>query len=124
MGAYIMDHFVDRERTKALMVMARAYVFFTSYQWRLGLDSESVHFPPCGCPLCRYHQLPVTFIRDELAFDNVSQTINFLTSHRAAFFQNPNAHEEQRIFDCKAAQLTLNQVFDEKYRKATIKGAI
>ena len=26
MGAYIMDHFVDRERTKALMVMAKAYV--------------------------------------------------------------------------------------------------
>ena len=26
MGAYIMDHFVDRERTKALMIMSKAYV--------------------------------------------------------------------------------------------------
>lgn len=26
MGAYIMDHFIDRERVKALMVMAKAWV--------------------------------------------------------------------------------------------------
>lgn len=26
MSAYIMDHFIDRERVKALMVMSRAYV--------------------------------------------------------------------------------------------------
>ena len=30
MGAYIMDHFVDRERTKALMVMTKACVLFAS----------------------------------------------------------------------------------------------
>ena len=26
MGAYIMDHFIDRERTRAMMVIAKAYV--------------------------------------------------------------------------------------------------
>jgi len=26
MGAYIMDHFIDRERAKALMVVTKAYV--------------------------------------------------------------------------------------------------
>lgn len=26
MGAYIMDHFIDRERVKALMIMTKAYV--------------------------------------------------------------------------------------------------
>ena len=27
MGAYIMDHFVERERIRALLIMARSYVF-------------------------------------------------------------------------------------------------
>jgi hypothetical protein len=27
MGPYIMDHFIDRERLKGLMVMAKAFVF-------------------------------------------------------------------------------------------------
>ena len=26
MGAYIMDHFIDRERAKALIIMSKAYV--------------------------------------------------------------------------------------------------
>lgn len=29
MGPYIMDHFIDRERLKGLMVMARAFVLFS-----------------------------------------------------------------------------------------------
>jgi len=95
MGAYIMDHFVDRERAKALTIMSKAY-----------------------------HQLPLTFIRDELAFENVSQVANFLQSHRAPFFQNPNDPDEQKIFDCKPAQAQLTKAYEEKYRKATIKGAI
>ena len=27
MGAYIMDHFIDRERVRSLLVMTKAYVF-------------------------------------------------------------------------------------------------
>jgi len=30
MGAYIMDHFIDRERTKAMMVMTKVYVSIVS----------------------------------------------------------------------------------------------
>jgi len=30
MGAYIMDHFVDRERLRALLIMTRAYVRHSS----------------------------------------------------------------------------------------------
>ncbi|TDL23672.1 hypothetical protein BD410DRAFT_856434 [Rickenella mellea] len=95
MGAYIMDHFVDRERTKAMMVMTKAY-----------------------------HQVPLLFIRDELAFDNLQMACEFLTSHRISFFINPNSPDDQKTFDCKPAQAPLAQVFDEKYRKAVIKGAI
>lgn len=32
MGAYIMDHFVDRERARALMIMSKAYVFHSPYE--------------------------------------------------------------------------------------------
>jgi SAC3 family protein LENG8/THP3 len=35
MGAYIMDHFIDRERVKALIAMAKAYVVFSQHMYRL-----------------------------------------------------------------------------------------
>lgn len=95
MGAYIMDHFVDRERTKALMIMSKAY-----------------------------HNLPVTFIRDELAFETSVQVAKFLTDHKAPFYQNPNAEDDEKILNCKQAQLPLSQAYDERYRKAKLKGAI
>ncbi|KAI5121498.1 hypothetical protein M0805_006535 [Coniferiporia weirii] len=95
MGAYIMDHFVDRERTKALMVMSKAY-----------------------------QQLSLPFIQDELAFEGTAQVAVFLTQHRAAFYQDPTVADNNKVLDCKSAQAPLAQVYDEKYRKATIRGAI
>lgn len=71
-----------------------------------------------------YHKLPLTFIRDELAFESNTQVATFLEIHRAAFYQDPNNSDDQKTFDCKPAGLPLAQVYDEKYRKATIKGAI
>lgn len=35
MGAYIMDHFIDRERAKGLMVVAKAYVSLPSVLYPL-----------------------------------------------------------------------------------------
>ncbi|KAL5531662.1 hypothetical protein ACEPAG_4539 [Sanghuangporus baumii] len=95
MGAYIMDHFVDRERTKALIVISKAY-----------------------------QRMPLAFIRDELAFDNAAHVTTFLTQHGAAFYQNPNVPDDQKVLACKAMQVPLAQAFDEKYRKARITGAV
>lgn len=69
-------------------------------------------------------QLSLTFIQDELAFDDMPHLTTFLTTHRAAFYQNPNASDNDKILDCKAAQSSLAQSYEEKYRKATIRGAI
>ncbi|ESK97723.1 nuclear export factor [Moniliophthora roreri MCA 2997] len=95
MGAYIMDHFIDRERTKAMMVIAKAY-----------------------------RTIPLTFIQNELAFDDLEATREFLKEHKAEYFTNAIARDSEKTFDCKLATPVLAQVYEEKYRKVGIKGAI
>ncbi|KAG5652047.1 hypothetical protein H0H81_006497 [Sphagnurus paluster] len=94
MGAYIMDHFIDRERIKALMVITKAY-----------------------------KTIPLNFIHNVLAFDSLDATRIFLVEHSAAFFTNPMAPDSDKTLDCKLAMPQLTQAF-EKYRKVLIKGAI
>ncbi|KAI0629157.1 SAC3/GANP/Nin1/mts3/eIF-3 p25 family-domain-containing protein [Trametes polyzona] len=95
MGAYIMDHFIDRERIRALMVMTKAY-----------------------------RTLQLSFIQNELAFETAGAAREFLVEHRAGYFQNPNAPDEEAVLDCKAASPQLAQVYEEKYRRVQIKGAV
>jgi len=95
MGAYIMDHFVDRERLRALLVMTKAY-----------------------------QRLPLAYIHQELAFDSLNHVHEFLMSHRAAHFVNPNNSDAEKILDCKIVSTELPTVLEEKYRKVQIKGAI
>ncbi|KAI9464586.1 SAC3/GANP/Nin1/mts3/eIF-3 p25 family-domain-containing protein [Lactarius psammicola] len=95
MGAYIMDHFVDRERLRALLVMTRAY-----------------------------QRLSLAFIHQELAFDSLHHVHEFLMSHRAAHFVNPNNSDAEKILDCKTVSMELPAVLEEKYRRVQIKGAI
>ncbi|KAF8196723.1 SAC3/GANP/Nin1/mts3/eIF-3 p25 family-domain-containing protein [Mycena galopus ATCC 62051] len=95
MGAYIMDHFVARERAKALMVITKAY-----------------------------KSIPLSFIHQELAFDGLEQAREFLADHSAAYFINPGSADAQKTLDCKPAGTQLNQAFESKYRKVLIKGAI
>jgi len=96
MGPYIMDHFIDRERLKGLMVMARAYKTLT---------------------------LP--FLQKTLAFETLEDTRTFLAEHRVgSFFTNPNSPDTEKVIDCKSMSPELNVVYEEKYRKVAIKGAI
>ncbi|KAI0658008.1 SAC3/GANP/Nin1/mts3/eIF-3 p25 family-domain-containing protein [Cubamyces menziesii] len=95
MGAYIMDHFIDRERIRALMVMTKAY-----------------------------RTLQLTFIQNELAFDTPAAAREFLVEHRAGFFTNPNAPDADAVLDCKPAGPQLAAVYEEKYRRVQIKGAV
>ncbi|KAH9888947.1 SAC3/GANP/Nin1/mts3/eIF-3 p25 family-domain-containing protein [Cubamyces lactineus] len=95
MGAYIMDHFIDRERIRALMVMTKAY-----------------------------RTLQLTFIQNELAFDTPAAAREFLVEHRAGFFTNPNAPDADAVLDCKPAGPQLATAYEEKYRRVQIKGAV
>lgn len=95
MGGYIMDHFIPRERVKAMMIMAKAYI-----------------------------SLSLTFLETELAFDDMEQLIVFLTEHSSALFVDPSKPPREKLLDCKAIQPHLAKVFEEKYRKVGIKGAI
>lgn len=39
-------------------------------------------------------------------------------------FTNPNSPDSEKVVDCKSALQELNKVYEEKYRKVAIKGAI
>ncbi|KAH9479661.1 THP3-like protein C2A9.11c [Psilocybe cubensis] len=95
MGAYIMDHFIDRERIKAMMVITKAY-----------------------------KTIPLSFLQSTLAFDNLEEARTFLVEHRITFFTNPNSPDSEKVLDCKPAMAEVARVFEDKYRKVTIKGAI
>lgn len=95
MGAYIMDHFIDRERAKALMVITKAY-----------------------------KTISLSYLENELAFDSSAQLCKFLVSHASAIYANPNSPDSEKVLDCKPVIPQLAQAFEEKYRKVGIRGAI
>ncbi|CAK5267526.1 unnamed protein product [Mycena citricolor] len=95
MGAYIMDHFVARERVKALLVITKAY-----------------------------RTISLVFIQQELAFDGIDQAREFLVEHSAACFTDQTSPDSQKTLDCRLAGAQLSQVYETKYRKVGIKGAI
>jgi len=90
-----MDHFIDRERIRALMTMTKAY-----------------------------RTLSLPFIQSELGFETATEAREFLSTHGLAFFTNPNAPDREKTVDCKSAAPQLAQIYEEKYRKVGIKGAI
>ncbi|PWY98081.1 hypothetical protein BCV70DRAFT_40578 [Testicularia cyperi] len=128
MNAYIMDHFVERERINALLTLAKAY----------------------------RPSLTLQFISDELAFDSLEQTHDFLSANNAAVYiqptplaseskphaaalptststkkkkskpqpsQSPQIPLEAKLWDPKAALDPLATAI-AKYRKIDIKGQI
>ncbi|KAI6149778.1 SAC3/GANP/Nin1/mts3/eIF-3 p25 family-domain-containing protein [Pisolithus tinctorius] len=95
MGGYIMDHFMDRERAKALMIMSKAY-----------------------------RTLSLRFLYNEMAFDSLGHAREFLAAHGVSAFTNPNSPDTEKILDCKTAFPLISQAYEEKYRKVQIKGAV
>lgn len=63
-------------------------------------------------------------MQNELAFDTLPEARDFMKDHNAAIFTNPTEPEEKFVLDCKAMNVPLNLVFEEKYRKVQIKGAV
>jgi hypothetical protein len=68
--------------------------------------------------------VPLVFIVKELAFENVSESLDFLSSHDSAIFTDPNQPDAEKVFDCKSASAPLAKLMGEKFRKVQIKGAI
>ncbi|CAO1617387.1 unnamed protein product [Parajaminaea phylloscopi] len=125
MNAYIMDHFVERERVAALTIIARAY----------------------------RPSVPLSFLAAELSFADLAEAHEFLHSNAVATYVEPTPAEastamsskshpprkkgragqdvatpssiplEERKWDCKAALLGVLAA-GEKYRKVDIKGQI
>ncbi|CEQ41195.1 SPOSA6832_02902 [Sporobolomyces salmonicolor] len=103
MGAYVMDHFVPRERVTALVTMCKAYL-----------------------------QIPLTLVTSQLSFDSDQEAHDFLAAHNAAVYKPPPKDEGGRELqpqlgdqqlDCKKALPTLSEVLG-KMQKADLKGQI
>ncbi|GAA5952085.1 hypothetical protein JCM21900_006246 [Sporobolomyces salmonicolor] len=103
MGAYVMDHFVPRERVTALVTMCKAYL-----------------------------QIPLTLVTSQLSFDSDQEAHDFLAAHNAAVYKPPPKDEGGRDLqpplgdqqlDCKKALPTLSEVLG-KMQKADLKGQI
>ncbi|CAG8659661.1 hypothetical protein RhiirA5_363154 [Rhizophagus irregularis] len=90
MGAYLMDHFIERERIAALTVLCKAF--------RPNLDLE--------------------FVRSELAFNDLEECKEFLNTHNAAPFINPN-----NTLNTKDAYRSI-EASGKKFEKVDIKGQI
>ncbi|CAI2185911.1 514_t:CDS:10 [Funneliformis geosporum] len=90
MGAYLMDHFIERERIAALTVLCKAF--------RPNLDLE--------------------FISSELAFKDHDECKEFLSTHNASAFINPN-----NTLNTKDAYKYI-EASGKKFEKVDIKGQI
>lgn len=114
MNAYVMDHFIDRERTRALLTMAHTY--------RPSLSLE--------------------YVFEELAFSSTDEMSQFLTSIRADSYANPtkpasNGNSESAngglakratkgklpLWDTRAALPHLMSAA-EKFKRVDIKGQV
>ncbi|WFD35398.1 hypothetical protein MCUN1_002252 [Malassezia cuniculi] len=95
MGAYIMDHFVERERVQALLAVARSFR------------------PSC----------PVRFIVHELGFDGgADEAHRLLESLGAAVYVDAQPHERTQ-WDTRASVEPLTRAAD-RFRRVDIKGQL
>ncbi|PVG03153.1 hypothetical protein CPB86DRAFT_822262 [Serendipita vermifera] len=97
MGGYIMDHYVDRERCSAMISMTKAY-----------------------------RSIPMKLLQNELGYepDEMPKLLEFLSTHSANVFTNPNAPDHEKHIACSAVHQTLIQVQNQKYAKVGIRGSI
>lgn len=109
-----MDHFIDRERMKALMVITKAYVFH-----RLQQCSR-----PALTHFFSYKTIGIAFLQQTLSFDSIDEIKTFLAEHQITTFINPNSVDSELVLDCKPAIPAITLSFENKYRKVKISGAI
>ncbi|GAA5867889.1 hypothetical protein JCM8547_003406 [Rhodosporidiobolus lusitaniae] len=100
MGAYVMDHYIHRERIKALVTMCKAYM-----------------------------QIPLKLVTTQLAFDNEQAAHDFLAADNAAIYKTPTTALDPKIplaeqqLDCKKALVPLSGSLATQ-QKADLKGQI
>jgi hypothetical protein len=63
-------------------------------------------------------------LKRTLAFETLDDARIFLSDHQITTYINPNSPDSEKVLDCKPAIPEINRIFEEKYRKVMIKGAI
>ena len=134
-----MDHFIERERVRALIIMSKACVADSIPCFPVTLPdpflftrshplSNQSHVPSFSADIDllpnSYRKLQLAFIQNELAFDTLAQAREFLEKNGVSCWENPNGSDEDKVLDCKIAAAPLIQAFEENYRKVQIKGAV
>ena len=126
MSGYIMDHFVERERVSALLIMSKAYVCST--------------FPNARALICSYLTVPLPQLTTTLSFDSDRETDQFLVEHSCAIYKNATPEPvssgpwkslakpkpvplHERIWDSKTSHDAVRRA-GEKYRVVDLKGQV
>ncbi|KAF8199140.1 SAC3/GANP/Nin1/mts3/eIF-3 p25 family-domain-containing protein [Pholiota molesta] len=69
-------------------------------------------------------KVTLEFLKRTLAFETLDDARIFLSDHQITTYINPNSPDSEKVLDCKPAIPEINRIFEEKYRKVMIKGAI
>ena len=113
MGAYMMDHFLARERVTALVTISKAYVT------RALLIHEVLITP---IPYS-YMNIPLSFVASQLAFETQAEAHDFLARHAAAIYtpaSGTGSTQQDRQIDCRAIRQILTDAL-ANYTKVDIK---
>ncbi|KIY70771.1 hypothetical protein CYLTODRAFT_370451 [Cylindrobasidium torrendii FP15055 ss-10] len=97
MAGYLMDHFVPRERLRALIVMSKAY-----------------------------KSLPMSLMMDQLAFETTADLLVFLGQYKLLIIESLSGNDtEGPLVDLRTpGSVSLQQTYDETFKKVGIKGAV
>lgn len=90
MGAYLMDHFVTRERMFALTMMSKAYM-----------------------------TLPLTHIQTELAFESIEEAHKFMEDHDIANYTKPVAASQPEAYPSLSSAMAQSSL-SRKQQKAIL----
>jgi hypothetical protein len=130
MGGYLMDHFLDRERIKALGILSRACVLPVSHRLPSLLAHANASILLSHERVPSYISLPITFITAELAFETPHETTTFFRTHAIDAYQpapgkttSLGLRDDEKVWDCKGAWAALGEAL-RKTVKVDIKGQL
>lgn len=80
---------------------------------------------PTTDPCRSFKSLPLSFMKDELAFETMDDMLLFLGRYKLSVIQPLANQNDERLVDLRTPGCaSLQQTYDETFKKVGIKGAV